>query len=113
MSLGEIDLVNRSGVAGYWAAPWARNRGATTRALELVCHWGFESLGIETVELMTLPGNVASERVAEKAGFELVGILNDYKPTRALDPDARHRVNHWILRPEAGPHHSATGMNHQ
>ena len=33
------------------------------RALKLICGWGLESLGIDTVELMTLPGNVASERV--------------------------------------------------
>jgi len=98
MTLGEVDLVQRTAVAGYWAAPWARNRGATTRALKLVCTWGFASLGVETVDLMTLPGNVASERVAAKAGFELVGTLDDYKPTRALDPEVRHRVNHWVLR---------------
>jgi RimJ/RimL family protein N-acetyltransferase len=47
---------------------------------------------------MTLPGNVASERVAEKAGFELVGTLDDYKPSRAVDSDARYRVNRWLLR---------------
>jgi RimJ/RimL family protein N-acetyltransferase len=102
MTLGEIDFVTRSGVVGYWAAPWARNRGATTRALKLICAWGFESLGIETVDLMTLPGNVASERVAEKAGFERIGTLDDYKPTRALDPDVRRRVSHWVLRPGVG-----------
>lgn len=106
IALGEVDLVSLSGVVGYWAAPWARNRGATTRALKLVCGWGFEALGIETVELMTLPGNVASDRVAAKAGFELVGTLHDYKPTRAVDPDARHRVKHWILHAEEWPPHA-------
>jgi RimJ/RimL family protein N-acetyltransferase len=98
MTLAEIDLADRSATAGYWAAAWARNRGATTRALKLVCAWGFASLGIDTVHLMTLPGNVASERVAEKAGFELIGTLDDYKPSRALDSEARYRVNRWILQ---------------
>lgn len=97
MTLAEIDFANGSATAGYWAAPWARNRGATTRALALVCAWGFGSLGIDTVHLMTLPGNVASERVAEKAGFELVGTLDGYKPSRAVDPDASFRVNRWVL----------------
>jgi RimJ/RimL family protein N-acetyltransferase len=100
MTLAEIDFANRSATAGYWAAPWVRNRGATTRALKLVCAWGFGSLEIDTVHLMTLPGNVASERVAEKAGFELVGTLDDYKPSRAVDSDARYRVNRWLLRGE-------------
>jgi len=55
-------------------------------------------LEIDAVHLMTLPGNVASERVAEKAGFDLVGTLDDYKPSRAVDPDAHYRVNRWVLR---------------
>jgi RimJ/RimL family protein N-acetyltransferase len=47
---------------------------------------------------MTIPGNRASERVAEKAGFTLVGQRADYKPSGALDPDALYEVNHWVLR---------------
>jgi RimJ/RimL family protein N-acetyltransferase len=98
MALGEVDFVARSAVAGYWAAPWARNSGATTRALRLACRWGFDVLGLNEVGLMTLPGNVASERVAEKAGFVLIGVVQDYVPPRALHPETRHEVNRWVLR---------------
>ena len=98
MTLAEVDFAACSAVAGYWAARWARNRGATTRALTLVCRWGFEALALEVVNLMTLPGNIASERVAQKAGFVLVGTLEDYKPPRALDPKARYEVRQWALR---------------
>ncbi len=98
MTLAEVDFGARSAVAGYWAAAWARNRGATTRALALVCRWGFDVLGLSVVNLMTLPGNIGSERVAQKAGFVLVGTLEDYKPSRALDPGARHEVQQWALR---------------
>ncbi len=97
MTLGAVDFTTRSAAAGYWAAPWARNRGATARALALVCRWGFEVLGLEVVELMTLPGNVASEKVAQKAGFVLVGMIDDYRPTGAIDPDARYEVKQWVL----------------
>ena len=98
MTLGEIDLSSRSAVAGYWAAPWARSRGATTRALRLACTWGFDVLGLDVINLMTLPGNVASERVAQKAGFVSVGTVRDYAPPRAIDPEARHDVKQWALR---------------
>jgi RimJ/RimL family protein N-acetyltransferase len=98
MTLGEVDVEKRSAPVGYWAAPWARNRGATTRAFTLVSAWGFESVGITTIQLMTLPGNVASERVAEKAGFELIGTLDDYEPSRVVEPAARYRVNSWVRR---------------
>ncbi len=103
MALVEVDAVTRSATAGYWAAPWARNRGATTRALALMCAWAFESLGIDTVELMTLPGNIASERVAQKAGFEHAGVLEDYAPSRARNPAARVTVNQWVLPRDPGP----------
>ena len=97
MALGEVDFTARSAVAGYWAAAWARNRGATTRALVLACRWGFDVLGLSEVKLMTLLGNGASERVAEKAGFVAIGMLEDYAPPRALDPEARHEVTQWVL----------------
>jgi RimJ/RimL family protein N-acetyltransferase len=104
MTLAEIDLEDRSALVGYWAAPWARNRGATTRALALVCRWGFETLGLDIVSLITLPGNVASERVAQKAGFVLEEVLSDYTSPRARDPEARHDANRWVLR---RPHHES------
>jgi RimJ/RimL family protein N-acetyltransferase len=97
MALGDIDLDHRSAAAGYWAAPWARNRGATTRALRLACRWGFDALDLEIVNVMTLLGNQASERVAEKAGFRLVRQVYDFKPSRALDPGALYQVKHWVL----------------
>lgn len=73
---GELDgmiALNRVaptiGVVGYWTAPWARGRGLITRALILVCEWGFAHAGVNRIDLATLPGNRASERVAAKAGF--------------------------------------------
>jgi GNAT superfamily N-acetyltransferase len=55
------------------AAPF-RNRGLATRALVLVADWG-QSLGFVRLQLMMLPGNEASARIAAKAGFneELAG----------------------------------------
>jgi RimJ/RimL family protein N-acetyltransferase len=97
MTLADVDFAAGSAVAGYWAAPWARIRGATTRALTLICQWGFDVLHLRVVSLMTLPGNIASERVAQKAGFVLAGVLEDYKPPRALDSEARLEVTKWVL----------------
>ncbi len=98
MTLGEVEFTTHSAIAGYWAARWARNRGATTRALALACRWGFDVVGLREVKLMTLPGNGASERVAEKTGFIAVGMIQDYTPPRALDPEARHEVKEWVLK---------------
>jgi RimJ/RimL family protein N-acetyltransferase len=63
------------GSIGYWVAPEARGRGVATGALRLVADWAFRSLGLRRLELFTLPGNHASQRVAEKAGFRREGLL--------------------------------------
>ena len=67
---------------GYFVAPEARRRGVALRALRLVTEWGFAQLGIERLALWTLPGNVASQRVAEKAGFRFEGITSNWESDR-------------------------------
>jgi len=63
----------RAAEAGYWVAPGARRRGVASGALELLTRWAFESLGLRRLELHVIEGNVASERVAERAGFRRTG----------------------------------------
>jgi RimJ/RimL family protein N-acetyltransferase/nitrite reductase/ring-hydroxylating ferredoxin subunit len=70
---------------GYLVAPEARRRGVASRALRLVTRWGFEHIDIERLALWTLPGNVASQAVAEKAGFRFEGLARNW----TLDRDAQ------------------------
>jgi RimJ/RimL family protein N-acetyltransferase len=56
--------------------PWSiepcfHGRGLATEAATAACEWARE-LGFEEVVALTLPTNLASQRVAEKAGFEPV-----------------------------------------
>jgi RimJ/RimL family protein N-acetyltransferase len=76
--IGSIDMrINRmaTGHIGYWLAADARGRGLTTAALRALSRWGIEELGLGRVELVTDPDNIASQRVAEKAGFQREGVL--------------------------------------
>jgi RimJ/RimL family protein N-acetyltransferase/nitrite reductase/ring-hydroxylating ferredoxin subunit len=72
----------RRHAVGYVVAPEFRGRGIATRALRLVTRWGFEQLGIERLALWTLPGNVASQRVAEKAGFRYEALARNWEEDR-------------------------------
>ena len=63
------------GEVGYWLAPEARSAGHATRAVRLVCEWGFRSLGLERIDLLAAAGNVPSQRVAERAGFVREALL--------------------------------------
>jgi RimJ/RimL family protein N-acetyltransferase/nitrite reductase/ring-hydroxylating ferredoxin subunit len=67
---------------GYLVAPEARRRGVAVRALRLVTRWSFDRLGIERLALWTLPGNVASQVVAEKAGFRFEGLIRNWESDR-------------------------------
>ncbi len=69
---------NRNGHIGYWCAKESRGRGVTTRALRALCEWAFDELGLERLELITDPGNRASQRVAEKVGFRREGVLRSH-----------------------------------
>jgi RimJ/RimL family protein N-acetyltransferase len=98
VSLPQIDRELRSSAIGYWAASSARGRGLTTRAVLLASTWGFNVLGLWTIELMTMTGNGASERVAERAGFEFQELVADYKAPRGLDEEKVYEVKRWVLR---------------
>jgi RimJ/RimL family protein N-acetyltransferase len=63
------------GEVGYWLRSAVRGRGLTGRAVVLVSRWSFEELGCERLQLRADSDNVASQRVAEKAGFTREGVL--------------------------------------
>ena len=68
--LGAIEVrLGEVGSTGYWIAPSARGRGIATRALRLLSHWAVTEGGVRRLELTTHLDNLASQRVAEKAGF--------------------------------------------
>lgn len=70
---GEVEV-------GYWLLEAARGRGVGRRAVALVCEWAFEVCGLERLQLTTLPGNVASERVAAACAFVRQGtVIRDIK----------------------------------
>lgn len=68
--------------------------------MAIASKWAIDVLDPKELYLETLEGNVASERVAEKAGYVFVG----YRPENFTRPASRGmpetvRVKKWILRP--------------
>lgn len=80
---------------GYWLAPEGRGRGAMTQALVLVSRYALEARGLEMLELYTLPDNVASQRVAERAGYTRQGTRPQHIPRRDGSLSDAHR---YVLR---------------
>jgi RimJ/RimL family protein N-acetyltransferase len=63
----------RQAEIGYWVAPWARGRGVATAAASALSAWLFAA-GTARVELLTAWENIASQRVAQSAGFRREGV---------------------------------------
>jgi RimJ/RimL family protein N-acetyltransferase len=61
---------------GYWVGEEARGRGVATVATRLAAEWAFEAdPELARLQLRADAENVASNRVAEKAGFTREGVL--------------------------------------
>jgi len=75
VSLIHIEWHELRGEVGYWLSHTARGLGHATRAVRLISAWGFASLGLERIELEAATGNLASQRVAERAGYTREAVL--------------------------------------
>jgi len=75
----EVTFCPNTGEVMYWLAPWDRRRGIATKAVALLCEWALTGLGFTHITLKTNMDNVASQRVAERAGFHRVEPQGDNK----------------------------------
>jgi RimJ/RimL family protein N-acetyltransferase len=91
--LGRVGLrLGEPGAAevGYWVDPRARHRGVATAAVRAVCRWAVTTAGIELIEWRCEAGNIASRRVAEKAGFLIEATLRKRRVRQGA------RVDEWV-----------------
>ncbi len=75
------------GHAGYATFVHAHGRGVATRALCLLAEWAFAETSLARLELAVMPGNDASLRVAERAGFQVEGRLRSILDQRGVRRD--------------------------
>jgi len=74
--LGVVGIGLHTGVLGYWTRREARNRGWTTRAVVTLVEWGRRQ-ALRDFSLTTHPDNHASQKVALKAGFREIGVVDE------------------------------------
>jgi len=75
LSIHWLDRDNDVAEIGYWVRREARGRGVATRATRLASRWALTSCGTKRLQLRADRRNVASQRVAESAGFRREGVL--------------------------------------
>jgi RimJ/RimL family protein N-acetyltransferase len=100
IALKGVDLMDaRAGVA-YWMCPASRGRGLCPQAVVALSEWAFLTAGFHRLHLEHSTHNVASCRVAVKAGFREEGTSRE----AALHADGWHDMHvHARLAGDAVP----------
>jgi RimJ/RimL family protein N-acetyltransferase len=86
--INQVDQLHQRANLGYWVRTSATGRGVATEATRLVARFGFETLGLERIEIVVDVENIASGRVAEKAGALREGIARRRLVTHGESHDA-------------------------
>lgn len=76
-----------TGRSVYWLDQSRRGTGIASEALDVVVHWVFQDFDIVRVQLVTHLDNQASQRVAERCGFQREGVLRAWEPVKDSQPD--------------------------
>jgi RimJ/RimL family protein N-acetyltransferase len=86
--VNQLNRVHAFGNVGYWVRTSRAGHGVATVAVRLLASYAFAELGLKRVEILTLPDNAASRRVAEKAGARYEGIARGRLLYRGTPADA-------------------------
>ncbi len=79
-----LRITRPQGEIGYWSHPRARGRGVVTRATRLAVKHAFAELGLERLCLYAATPNVASGKVATRAGFIRIGTERHSAPQHSV-----------------------------
>jgi RimJ/RimL family protein N-acetyltransferase len=72
--LNHIENTDRRANLGYWVRSSATGRGVGSQAAQALSVWAFSETDLERLEIVVARDNLASQRVAERAGAVREGI---------------------------------------
>ena len=80
---------NGSGAAEtfYWLDRRVRGQGVAAEALDVATRWAFDEHKIVRAHLVTHLDNPASQRVAQRCGYQREGVLRAWEPIKDDQPD--------------------------
>jgi RimJ/RimL family protein N-acetyltransferase len=75
--INQLNRVNNFGNIGYWVRTSRSRRGIATAIVRLLAAHGMRDVGLTRIEIVVRVENLASRRVAEKAGARLEGTCRN------------------------------------
>ncbi len=73
-ALNDFNRTHNFANLGYWVRTSRAGQGVATAVVRLVAKFGFDTLGLTRLEIVTAVNNTASQRVAEKTGATREGV---------------------------------------
>jgi ribosomal-protein-serine acetyltransferase len=70
---------------GYWIASSVQGQGITTKAAKALTEFGLNILGLKQIVIKAEPGNIASNKVAEKLGYTLQETIHSNSEDPAMN----------------------------
>src|SRR5699024_175603 len=72
-----IDSKNKRAEIGYMIHSSFAGKGIMTKAVRKITEIAFDDLGLNKVSIIAIVENIASNKVAQKSGFEFVATLKE------------------------------------
>lgn len=88
VGINQIGWAHRVGNIGYWVSTPHRGQGVARFAAQQAALLGFGELGLTRLEIVTLPHNMASQRVAESLGATREGMARNRLVVHGVAHDA-------------------------
>lgn len=70
----DTDRVNKKTEIGYWISEKYQKQGIVTRSVDRLCHFAFNRLGMNRIQIKCAVGNHASKTIPKKLAFKFEGI---------------------------------------
>ncbi len=73
----DTDRLNRKTEIGYWISKNYQGQGIVSRSVAKLCHFAFEELAMNRIQIKCAVENTASIKIPERLGFQFEGIERD------------------------------------
>lgn len=73
----DTDHQNKKTEIGYWLSENYQKQGIVTKSVEALCHFAFNTLNINRIQIKCALGNIPSKNIPKRLGFTLEGIERD------------------------------------
>lgn len=77
--LNNLSKEHKKAEIGFWLFPTFWRKGIMTETIPLICHYGFEKLGLHRIEGLVETGNMPCKRAMAKLAFIHEGTMKDYE----------------------------------